>query len=115
MSVAYTTKEHSSAHAYKRAKERLKLPDTISFQRFVDCLLRKIREGDARFVKLGRDGRLFYEVCEIDAYPGVVRVLVNAEKTFVISVLFDAEAKANYRAKRKRKRELLRKLSGERR
>jgi hypothetical protein len=112
---AYATREHSSTHAYRRAKERLQLPDTFNFDRFFDCVLRRIRRGDAKCLKLGRDGRLIYEVTEASTlYPGMVRVVVNAEKTFVISVvplISNAErGKALLEAKGKRTRDFYRGL-----
>jgi hypothetical protein len=87
MSGAYATKEICSAHAYRRAKERLQLPDNFNFERFCDCLLRKIRRGDAKLVELAHEERLIYDVSEVPGYPDVVRVVVNGEKDFVISVI----------------------------
>ena len=88
MSGAYATKENCSAHAYRRAKERLQLPDNFNFQRFCDCLLRKIRRGEAKCVQLAHEGRLIYDVAGMPLVnPDVVRVVVNEEKDFVISVI----------------------------
>jgi hypothetical protein len=87
MSGIHTVTGSSSTHAYRRAKERLQLPDTFNFNYFFKRLLHKIRRGDAKCVQLAHEGRLIYDVSGVLGYPGKVRVIVNAEKTCVISVI----------------------------
>ena len=94
----------NDAHAKERVVER------YGGNHSLEKLLRKIRDGKAKFVCFGYQGRLLYDVpTNIDGKHVVIRVVVNPEKTVVISVLppmFRAEM--HRRAEKKRKQEFFR-------
>ena len=72
---------HSNEHAKQRVVERYSGHN-------LGKLLRKIRDGEAKFVLHGHFGRLIYDVpTNINGKDVVIRMVVNAEKTAVISVL----------------------------
>jgi hypothetical protein len=79
-----------TAHAYKRLFERLQLPaDTTIKESWIRSLLQTIRDGRAKLVQLGNcDRRLIYDVpTETHFYRGTLRLVVDANKTFVVSVV----------------------------
>jgi hypothetical protein len=85
-------------------------------------LLAKINAGEAKLIRLAHQGRLFYDVPCINTFgqPVIVRVLVNAEKTAVISIvppqtqkeIKDASVKAEQKKAAKRKQRLYRDFKG---
>jgi hypothetical protein len=85
-------------------------------------LLEKINAGEARLVRLAHQGRLFYDVSYRSEFNSdiIVRVLVNAEKTAVISIvppqtqkeIKDASVKAEQKKAAKRRQRLFREFKG---
>src|SRR4051812_30107620 len=98
------------SHAAVQAARRLGV--VVEPQR----LLRSIQAGDADFVSLGHDGRLIYDVPYV-AESGatvIVRALVNAEKTYVISVLpNEFRAEQYQRREKQRKKAFFRGFEGD--
>jgi hypothetical protein len=77
-----------STHAHARAVERLGIVPDANLGWWFPHLLKIIRDGGAKLVQFGHDGKLAYDVpTDTKVYRGTVRVLVTADKNFVITVL----------------------------